>query len=207
MINLLPPEIKKSLVYARRNRKLAKWGIATAIGIAGIGLVVLIGLFYINSQINAYANEVERTRASLNDQNMEDTQKRIKEIDDSVKLALQVLSKEVLFSRLLTGIGAAMPPGSSLQNLSIGEISGALDLQAIAVDYQTASQVQVNLEDPRNQIFEKADIVSISCNQPSGEDAEEAEVNLRYPCQVNIRALFAKDSPFLFSSESAGDNR
>lgn len=199
MINLLPSEIKQSMVYGRRNRMLSKWVMATIAGIVGIGIVVIAGVFYINLQTEAYAKEVERNKSSLAEQNLEETQKRIGEIDGSIKLALDVLSREVQFSKLIRGIGAAMPPGSALQNLSIGDVEGALDLQAIAVTYETASQVQINLEDPKNEIFEKADIVSISCNSESGEDASST-----YPCQVNIRALFAKDSPYLFSTKTLG---
>lgn len=199
MINVLPPDIQQSMVYGRRNRQLTRWVLATIVGIVGIGIVVIAGFFYINFQTNAYAKEVERNKASLIEQNLEETQARVEEIDGSVKLALDVLSREVLFSKLIRGIGAAMPPGSALQNLSIGDVEGALDLQAIAFDYETASQVQVNLADPKNEIFEKADIVSIACNSESGDDASSD-----YPCQVNIRALFSKNSPYLFSSNTTG---
>lgn len=196
MINLLPPEIKQDMAYGRQNRLLTKWLAVTIVGIIGIGLVILGGLFYINSQTNAYAKQVERTKASLADQNLEETIARIGEIDASVKLALSVLSREVQFSKLLRGLGAAMPPGSALSSLSIGDVQGALDLQAIAVNYETATQVQVNLEDPRNKIFEKADIISVAC---VSDDARNVG---GYPCQVNIRALFAQDSPYLFSTKS-----
>lgn len=198
MINLLPPDVKQAIIYGRRNRQLAKWTGATLGGIAGIGLVIAAGLVYINLQTNAYAKQVERAKASLADQQMEATVARIGEIDASVRLALNVLSREVRFSELLRGLGAAMPPGAVLQNLSIGDVQGALDLQAIAANYETATQVQVNLQDPRNKIFEKADIVSITCAAPA------AGRNERYPCQVSIRALFAKDSPYLFSVRPPG---
>lgn len=196
MINLLPPEIKQGMTYGRRNRVLAKWLTATTVGIIGICLVVIGGLFYINYQTNAYAKQVERTKSSLTHQNIEETIARIGEIDASVKLALNVLSREVQFSKLLRGLGAAMPQGSALSGLSVSDVQGALDLQAIAVNYETATQVQVNLKDPKNRIFEKADIISISCANDDVRNIND------YPCQVNIRVLFAQDSPYLFSTKS-----
>lgn len=201
MTNLLPPDVKKSMAYARRNRTLLSWATATGVGIVGVLIVIAIGLFYINFQITAYARQVDGGRGSLAKQDLEATQARIGEIDSSVKLALQVLSKEILFSELIKGIGGVIPTGASLQNLSISDVDGALDLQVIARDYQTATQVQVNLQDPANKVFKKADIISISCADAVNEDGTINE----YPCQVNIRALFASDSPFLFSSDTAKD--
>jgi hypothetical protein len=153
----------------------------------------------VDLQTNAHARQIEQTKASLADQRIKETADRIGEMDASIRLALSVLSREVRFSGLLRGLGAAMPPGSALQNLSIGDVQGAIDLQAVAVDYETATQVQVNLQDPRNKIFEKADIISIAC-----APQEAGRPNQQYPCQINIRALFASDSPYLFSARTPG---
>ena len=82
-----------------------------------------------------------------------------------------------------------MPPGSSLTGLNIAQVTGGIDITAGASDYNTASQVQVNLADPNNKIFSKADIVGINC--ASGSSGS-------YPCTVTIRALFAANNPYLF---------
>jgi hypothetical protein len=85
-----------------------------------------------------------------------------------------------------------------LTGLSINKVQGGLDLQAAATDSQTATQVQVNLQDPKNQIFEKADIVNIQC----ATDASTAGDPLKsqYPCTVQLRTLFAKNNTFSFIS-------
>ncbi len=192
MINLLPPELKDTLLYARRNRMLVKWVAAFFIGMVGIGGVILAGDIYINQSAQDYKTGVERQKAQLTEQKLEETKQRTEDISTSTKLAFQVLSRQVLFSELLQQTGAVMPSGAALQSLSISKLEGALDLQVIAADYQTGTQVQVNLSDPQNKIFDKADIVSITC-------AASAPDN-RYPCQVSIRALFSKDSTFLFTN-------
>lgn len=87
-----------------------------------------------------------------------------------------------------------MPSGTALTSLSISKVQGGLDLNAKAKDYQSGTQVQVNLSDPKNKIFSKADIVSISCNNGSADAS--------YPCTVTIRALFSKDNTFLFTKNS-----
>lgn len=199
MINLMPNEHKEHLAYARRNRELVRWVIAMFIGILGIGIVVAVGYFYINQQTVQYETTVQQTRDRLGAQKLEDTQKRLESISASSKLALQVLSKQVLFSEVLQQVGAVTPRGAVLQNLTVGKLDGGIDLQFIAKDYQTATQVHVNLQDPSNKIFEKADIVSINCAAPSTSPGTANP----YPCQATIRALFMKDNPFLFINRGA----
>lgn len=198
MINLLPPVVKSDITYARRNVILLKWITAIIGGVTGIIIVVIIGFMFINQTMNAYASEVQQSKLRLEQQKMEETKKRTDEISGSIKLALQVLSKQVIFSELLQQIGAVMPPGSSLQNLSIGKLEGGIDLQAVATDYQTASQVQVNLQDPANKIFEKVDIININCTDDGSNGSSE-----EYPCQIIVRALFSKNSPYVYANNTA----
>lgn len=190
MINLLPPKTREDILYARRNTKLMRWIVATLIGLAGIGLVVLGGEFYIHQSIKTYSKRVNETQEQLRVQKLEETQKRVQDISGSLKLVVQVLSREVLFSKLLQQIGAAMPSGASLASLSINKTQGGIDLNAVAKDYQTATQVQVNLADPKNKIFDKAEIVNVTCS-PNSTDPT-------YPCQITLKALFGKNTAFLF---------
>lgn len=192
MINLLPPETKLQVTFARRNSALRKWVIATIIGVIGIAVVYAAGLWFIHRSTESVQAQVTNTTEQLKAQKLDETQKRVAEISDSVKLASQVLSKQVLFSKLLTQIAAAMPPGAALQSLSINSTKGGIDLTAVATNYDTASQVQINLADPENKIFEKADIVTVNCQTSANPGL--------YPCQVTIRALFTKNNTFQYST-------
>lgn len=198
MINLLPPDIKQNFVYARRNRHMMRWVVALVIALIGIGLIAAGGQWHLNRTVVAYTEQVEQARAELKVQKLEETQKRVEDITTSLKLVVQVLSREVLFSKLIRQIGAAMPENTVLTNLQITKVEGGLDLDAAAVDYATASQIKVNLEDPSKQLFEKADLVSISCT------AGSQPTTSRYPCQVKIRALFTKNNPYLFINNTGG---
>lgn len=194
MINLLPPETKQSILFARRNQQLVHWLIAATFGVIGIGVVISTGKVYTSYLANSYKKIVEQEKQQLASQNLVQTQKKIEDISNSTKLVSQVLSREVLFSKLLTGIGSVMPPGASLQNLSISsKLDGGIDLQVVATDYQTATQVQVNLQDRRNNIFDKADIVNIACTAT-------VTAQNKYPCQVTLRATFVKNSPYIFAN-------
>lgn len=197
MINLLPPDVKENYLYARRNTLLRKWAIVLIISIIALGGIIVAGNMYLNQSSRNLSKQISEGTEQLKIQKLEETQKQVEGISSSLKLVVQVLGREVLFSKLLQQIGAAMPPGAVLTNLSINKLQGGLDLQAAATSYQTATQVQVNLQDPANKIFEKADIVSIQCGN-SG-----SALSKTYPCTVQVRALFAKNNPFLFINNSA----
>lgn len=197
MINLLPPQVRQDIMYARRNTKLRNWITATVLGLFGIAIIVVFGEFYLHRSTSTYAHRVADSQQQLKIQKLDETQKRVQDISGSLKLVVQVLGREVLFSELLQQIGAAMPPGSSLSSLNISKIQGGIDLNAVAKDYQIATQVQVNMQDPANQIFQKADILNVSCHSGTGVDPD-------YPCQVGVRALFNKNNKFLFIHSTAG---
>lgn len=194
MINLLPPEIQQEYHYARRNTQLLRLVFMFGIGLAGLVLISAAGVWYLHQSANAYAKQADVTQLALNAQKQTETETTIKEMSNSLKLSVQVLSKEVLFSKLLTQLGTITPSNATLSNLSITELQGGVDITANTADYNAATQLQVNLADPDNKIFDKADIVSITCAAPVNGS--------RYPCTVVIRALFAKNNPYLFISNS-----
>lgn len=189
MINLLPIDVRDGIAYGRKNTRLLHLCLAFIFAMVGTAMVVTFGVFYINKSTNSYSTQVERTRLELERQKLPEVQKRVEEISGSLKLVNQVLSRQILFSELFKQVGAAIPAKASLSGVSISKVSGGIDLTAAAADYETATQVQVNLKDPANKIFDKADIVNIVCGAASADS--------KYPCTVTIRAQFAKNNPFL----------
>jgi hypothetical protein len=194
MINLLPPDLKTGYLYARRNLSLRKWVILVLIALIGLGGLGAFGLMSLKQSQDEYSKQVAASQALLQKENYAETQKRVKEIGDSFKLVVKVLGQEVLFSQLLRQIAAAIPTGANLTGLTISQTQGGIDISANAVDYNTATQVQVNLADPENKIFSKADIISINCNTDPTKTGQDAI----YPCTVNVRALFSNNNPYLF---------
>jgi Tfp pilus assembly protein PilN len=190
VINFLPPELKENYRYAHRNVSLLRWTIMFGIGFVGLVIISGAGLFYLQSQTSAYTKQIDSANVTLKKQKIGEVQREVTEISNNLKLVVKVLSREVLFSKLLTRLGAVTPSNAVLTNLSIAQTTGGIDITAKTADYNAATQLQVNLADPKNQIFSKADIVSISCN-----DADPAA---QYPCTVTLRALFSNTNPFLF---------
>jgi hypothetical protein len=195
MINLLPSEYKTATGYARKNTVLRRWLISSLVGIVGLLLVVGSGVVYINLTINSFSKRIATAQEQLKVQKLEETQKRVSEMSDSFKLSTQVLSKQVLFSEMLKSMGSVMPTGSALSNLTIGSLEGGIDLDVMALNREIATQVQVNLADPKNKLFDEVDIVNIVCN-------ESFRAQFGYLCQVQLKASFAKNNEFLLIPQS-----
>jgi len=196
MINLLPPEIKSNYRYARRSVGLRKWVIAFAVALVGLGGLATYGLLTFQQSTLQYSNQVAAAEEQLQKDKLNQTKKQVQDVSSSLKLAVQVLSNEVLFSKLISQIGAVMPQGAVLSALDINKNNTGLDLQARAVNYDAATQIQVNLTDPANRVFAKVDIVNITCNSQQAQDAS-------YPCLVQLRALFNANNQFLFINQGA----
>ena len=192
MINLLPPETKNIYRYGRSNRHLMHWVIACSLGIVGVALITGFGYFYLDHTAKTYAKQIDATNKQLSDQKLASVQKQVKDMSNNLNLAVEVLSKQVLFSELLQQLGKLMPDNTRLSGLSIVQAQSGLDISATAQSYSDATQIQVNLTDPNNNIFSKADIVSINC-------AGAAE----YPCNVVIRGLFLPNNPYMFKNSKA----
>lgn len=196
MINLLPSETKSNYQYARRNLALRGWVIALAIVLVGLGGLMTFGLLQMQQAIADNKDQVAKVQAVLAKEKLTQTESKVKEISSSLRLATQVLSNEILFSKLITQIGSTIPQGAVLASLNIDKSSGALDLNAKARDYTTASQVQVNLGDSPDKIFARADIVNINCTTPKAADKPDP-----YPCTITLRALFNDKNQFLFINQ------
>ncbi len=198
MINLLPPELKSDYRYARHNTSLLHMIALFGVGLAGLVVITAAGWLYLQQSSKAYTADAADIRASLKSQEQDKVEKSVQDISNSLKLAVQVLSQEVLFSQLLKQLAVVTPKNASLSGVSISDLAGAIDISAKTVDYNAATQLQVNLADPKNKIFSKADIVSISCSSETSDPALA-----KYPCSVTIRAQFAADNPFLFVNDKA----
>lgn len=192
MINLLPAEVKQEYRYARSNQQLIRWSFAFLAAIVGVMFITGIGYFMLNSSINASQSTVATAKAQLSGEDINGVERQVASISENLKLMVDVLSKEVLFSKLLNQLGSITPSNAILTDLSISQSESAVDITAETADYQAATQLQINLASPSNQIFSKADIINITCVPPA------QALNSKYPCTATLRAAFTKDNPYLF---------
>lgn len=204
MINLLPRDIKEDIFYARRNTRLRNWIIASLVALIGVGIIVAGGLIYMHQAIKSQASQIDKAKQNLQIEKVDDTQKRIEEISSNTKLTLNVLSREILFSKLIRQIGSALPANTALQSLQIDAVQGGIQLNALSADFNAGTQLQLNLQDPKNGVFEKADINSITCDDPT--KPATASKNKLYPCTVNMRALFGNNKSYVYINPAEPTN-
>ena len=204
MINLLPPEIKQDYKYARHNTKLVNRVVVASVALLGLAAISVGGIWYLKQAVKPYDAQIVAAETNLKQQDQAGTEKQVKDISDNLKLVIQVLSKEILFSQLLKQLAVIIPNNATLTSFTVSQTVGALDITANTVDYNAATQLQVNLADPTNKIFSKADIISINCiTTTQGADSSSgSNAKSKYPCTATIRALFATNNPFLFISNS-----
>ncbi len=194
MINLLPPDIKKDYIYARKNNIIRKWIFISLIGFAGLIIITTYGIILFKTSSNNDQQQIVSLQNKLNKENINKTNSQIKNFTNTFSLVTKVLGQEILFSKLITAIGSAMPSGTALTGLSINNTSTGINLTANATSYTTATQIQVNLSDPTKNLFKNIDIISINNNGTSS-------VNNKYPFTVSLRALFNNNNQFLLINQ------
>lgn len=190
MINLLPTRYRENLLFARRNTTLRGWVTALIIVLIGTFLIVAGGFLYLQNEVRQQSKALAASQANLKAQDIDGTRQQLDSISSNTKLILQVLEREILFSKLLRQLGSILPANTALQQIEIDEVQGGIALQAGASNIETATQLQVNLEDPSNKIFQKADIENINCSEPTEGSP--------YPCTVTLRALFSDDNQYKY---------
>ncbi len=193
MLNLLPDDTKKAYFFAKSNVALRNWIFGFLFALLGLGLLMTYGLLTIKQTTDSYNKNISTVNYQLSKENIGNIKSNVTNISNSLKLAVKVLGSEVLFSKLLTQIGAVMPTGTILTTITVNQVAGGLALNAAATNYQTATQIQVNLSSPNNGVFSKVDIINVQCGGTS--------TNANYPCSVSLKALFNSNNQFLFINQ------
>jgi hypothetical protein len=78
--------------------------------------------------------------------------------------------------------------------VSIDDKTTYLQFEIAAPNRSLANQGYINVSDSKNGLFEKADLLDISCNEATDKNASS---NTTLPCKATVKALFRSDSPFL----------
>lgn len=188
MINLLPYQEKQNIIYARRNNVLYKWILAIALVIAGVVVLTIGGLIFIQLNIKNVKNSTIVTQKAISDQKLEQSQKDLQKLSDNFNTVVKILSGQVLFSQLLPKIASILPANTALGSITLSDqTNNAVDMTINAKDRSDANQAFININNPANGLFDKADLISISC----ADSTKSASTDNPYPCNASIRATFS----------------
>jgi Tfp pilus assembly protein PilN len=190
MINLLPQNLKQDYIYARKNVVLKKYIIISLVGLVGLVIITTFGLISYQKAYKNNQKQIATLTNQLQHENIASTNQKIQNFTTTFRLVTKALSQEILFSKLITAIGAAMPPNTALTGLSLNNTSNGINLTAKATSYNSATQIQVNLSDPKRHLFKNVDIISIN-NTAQGQ----------YNYTVSLRALFNNTNQFLLINQ------
>lgn len=197
MINLLPTDYRLRLRYGQLNARLRKWLVIGLVLIVGLLLVLTGGWLYMDRQTRQLNRSIANTQQQLESKSLVNVQKQADQISQNVRIINQVLGREIRFSDLIQAMGQVMPSGTVLGSLTLAKVNGAVDITANTKDYSSAAQIAINLSDPKNQIFEKVDILNVNCTG----DAKA------YPCTANFKALFSKNTQLRFLNVASGGSQ
>jgi len=202
MINLLPSEIKQEIFYSRRNRTLGYWIIAIILVSAGIGVMTVFGQLFINRNVHDLQSTAKITQSRISSQNLASTQKDIQTLSNNFKTVTQLLGKQLLFSKLFVKIGSIIPTGAILNDITLSNSDSSIDINIAAINRASATQAFVNISDPKNGLFDKADLVSVNCVEKT---ASSSVTESKYPCTTVIKVVMKADSSYYFlNSITAG---
>lgn len=181
MINLLPSETKKQIRAARINVNLVKYLIFSIFAATFLALAcATIYLFIINTKpVNNSTTTINQSDSTNYDiaKNQYDT------LLASFTAAKPIVDQQIAYSSIITNIGAALPSGVILSNLSLSssKLSTPLTLQLKAKSTDLEQKIKEN--------FQNLPIFSNVTIQSSKSDSSDAS---GYPVSINLNTVIDK---------------
>lgn len=183
MINLLPPALKETRRYGRKNISLFGYSLAllaTALVTAGI---MIAGIQFVGSDEPTLRAKFQTDQEEIT--LLEKDIQSIETIATRLETAKNIKAKSISFSELIPKIAAVLPDGVVLNALTL--TGGATDPLKLDVDLRTADLGPVtirNLVD--SKLFEAADISTLT---PKGETNSDGSIP-DYQANASITASF-----------------
>lgn len=118
MINLLPNETKKQIRAARTNVILINFVVYVSIAIAFLAAACAVTYFFINNS-KTIAEKSNQTVSQTTTDAYNLAKSQANAINLSLTSAKTILDKQISYSSIITGIGAALPNGVIIDSLSL----------------------------------------------------------------------------------------
>jgi Tfp pilus assembly protein PilN len=184
MINLLPPEIKDSIRFARINVILIQYAI---IAIFTVVIVITLMLFGKASLGNTKSELEELIRVDrVKIAELEQVNTEAKKLSETVSTIGKLIDQEVKFSVLLQEIGAVIPKGTVVSGLTLSQDAAEpISLSVLTDSAERAGVLQENLI--ASDLFLSADILSVT--KASGDVAGG------YQFTAELQAYYNPDLP------------
>jgi len=181
MINLLPDDVKKQISAARTNIMLVKYIIVLGFAIAFLALAcTMTYLLLINNKTIAEKiienSQFKNTPYSL-------AKKQESSLRTSLSTAKSILDQQILYSNVITGIGAALPTGIVLDTLSLNSstFGTPITIKAYARSADDVTKLKENFQN--STLFSNFSVTSLTTNQSDSSG---------YPVTISISTIINK---------------
>lgn len=164
-LNLLPPQIKAEIAYAKRNAIIVHYIFLTLTVAVAIGAGFWGSHFYLNQQLTEKADSI--AAKELLAAGYKDIENAAKTLNGRVAAIKAIQDSQPKFSAVLSDLAKTVPQAASITALSLtGDDTKPVKISADAANYQTAVSFRDALAaSPR---ISGADIDSISGNDIEG---------------------------------------
>lgn len=181
MINLLPYEMKKELRAARVNNVLFRYSLVLLfsgifLGIVGAGVYLYIGMT--KSSIESVVNSTGSGSSTVND-----TEAQVRNLQQQVTGAKAIVDSGIKYSKVLIGLGQALPEGVIVEKLSLtdSDFDKPINLDLWATNTQAAGLISSSLSG--SQLFSAVTVGTISAS--SNPVISEYPVNAKVTLTIN----------------------
>ncbi len=161
MINLLPPDVKKSIRFARLNVTLFQYCVLVLLTGASLSAMFFLGTRLLSSSKSDLESSIQANQLRVSE--LELINSEAKQLANDINTINILLQQEIKFSDLVIEIGAIMPPGASLSNLNLTKDKQApLSLEVITESPDTVGVVQENIAE--SELFRGAEILNVTAS-------------------------------------------
>lgn len=160
MINLLPYDEKRQIRASRFNSILLRYFIILWMG--GVFTAAIFGTSYFTLMNTKDGAERLLTQNQNKSSAYESVQQQVSTINTNLSAAKNVLSQQVLYSKVLVGIGQATPPGVIIDKLTLSPTTfgTSVTLQAYARDSESALALKTAYQS--SSIFSNVSLQNLS---------------------------------------------
>lgn len=166
MINLLPDETKRQLRAAHANTALVKY--VMFLGLAIAFLVIACGGTYLLLVNDKAINEKLAQTSNNGSSSTSSVQSQADKLQADLVTSKAIINQQLLYSDIITGIGAAMPAGAVIDGISLSDtiLNSPITVQVRATSSNIEPTMKANFQ--RSSLFSSYSLVS---TMPNAGDA------------------------------------
>ncbi len=164
MINILPPELKEQISFAKRNNRLLRLLIIGLMVAILLGALMIGSLWYVNRQITNLDQVLASRQQAANA--YQDTETKVQALESNLNILQKLLIQKTHYSALLSDLASTLPSGAYINHLVLtGDDTQPMEILLTAKSFNQAAQIRNALS--QSSRIKSADIQSITKNQDS----------------------------------------